>query len=192
VLHAGQDIGRPADARLQLLGGVGHHLRVETEPGHHRKTGLRRVADADLPQVDRAVTAGQRDLERRRHVERHREVARQQVARPQRQDPQRYAGSVQPAADGLDRAVATGGQHHAGAVLHRLAGQPLTRVLGGGLVDRRSVQPVPGAGLGHLTDEVVEVVDLRRVGHQGGHAVTGSVGRWCVRFALRSAPSSSR
>ena len=136
-------------------------------PGHHHEVGVLEAVAGDLDQVDRPVLAGEGDVDRGAQVERDVEVAGQQVAGAGRDDPDRDAGAGELGADLADGAVAAADQHQVGAGDRGGRGHAGAGVLDGRVVPRRRRPAGLGGHRGHDRLELVDVLDLDRVQHDG-------------------------
>ena len=167
VLAGGDDVGEPADHTLEPLVGVGHHLAVQSQTGHHQER-LFAGAVVDHADVQRTLGAGQQGLDGvLERGGRQAEVAGQQVAGAAGQQPERGLGVQQPGRDGAHGSVATQGRDHVRPGRRGRAGLALTRVILGGLDHVRLGPAVPRAGVGEGGADRVQVVDLGGVHDDG-------------------------
>ena len=133
------DVREPAGLVLQVVIRLGDHVRVDPEPDHDRERvalDAARQFHLDPADVDRPRLTLQGTRERSWHVaERHVEVAREQVAGSEGDDPQLsvgfHVGEV--LSRGAYRAVAAGHDDQIGSCRERILGRTLTGVLPRGL-----------------------------------------------------------
>ncbi len=103
------------------------HLRVETDA-----RDVQEGPALDFPDVDSALAASQRDLQRSLRLPGDPQFPRQAIARPGADDPKRRPGADELGCDFIDRAVAAPGDDDFGPVVDRPTREfgPVARTLG--------------------------------------------------------------